>query len=72
MEQSLIILTEIMDTNLRDALTQRATPNHIHPISIDVAQGLLYLHSIQPHPLIHHDVSTPNVLLKADGNGYII
>ncbi|XP_065891206.1 uncharacterized protein [Dysidea avara] len=67
-----IILTEIMDTNLRDALTQRrATPNHIHPISMDVAQGLLYLHSIQPHPLIHRDVSAPNVLLKADGNGWV-
>ena len=67
-----IILTEIMDTNLRDALAdRRATPNHIHPISMDVAQGLLYLHSIQPHPLIHRDVSAPNVLLKADGNGWI-
>ena len=67
-----IILTEIMDTNLRDALVdKRATPNHIHPISMDVAQGLLYLHSIQPHPLIHCDVSAPNVLLKADGNGWI-
>ena len=67
-----IILTEIMDTNLRDALTQRrATPNHIHPISMDVAQGLVYLHSIQPHPLIHRDVSAPNVLLKADGNGWV-
>ena len=67
-----IILTEIMDTNLRQALTQRrATPNHIHPISMNIAQALLYLHSIQPHPLIHRDVSAPNVLLKADGNGWI-
>ena len=67
-----IILTEIMDTNLRQALTQRrATPNHIHPISMNIAQALLYLHSIQPHPLIHRDVSAPNVLLKADGDGWI-
>ena len=67
-----IILTEIMDANLRDALIdRRAAPNHIHPISMDVAQGLLYLHNIQPHPLIHRDVSAPNVLLKADGNGWI-
>ena len=71
-EHPAIILTEIMDTNLRDALTQRrATPNHIHPISVNIAQGLLYLHSIQPHPLIHRDVSAPNVLLKVDGNGWI-
>jgi len=67
-----IILTEIMDANLRDALVdRRVAPNHIHPVSMDVAQGLLYLHNIQPHPLIHRDVSAPNVLLKADGNGWI-
>ncbi|XP_065891202.1 polyubiquitin-like isoform X2 [Dysidea avara] len=67
-----IILTEIMDTNLRDALAdRRATPSQIHPISMDIAQGLLYLHSIQPHPLIHRDVSAPNVLLKVDGNEWV-
>ena len=38
---------------------------------MDIAQGLLYLHGIQPHPLIHRDVSAPNVLLKAAGNGWI-
>ena len=67
-----IIVIELMDCTLRAALAnRRATPNHIHPISMDVAQGLLYLHSIQPHPLIHRDVSAPNVLLKAAGNGWI-
>ena len=67
-----IIVIELMDSTLRAALAnRRATPNHIHPISMDVAQGLLYLHSIQPHPLIHRDVSAPNVLLKAAGNGWI-
>ena len=67
-----IIVIELMDCTLRAALAnRRATPNHIHPISMDVAQGLLYLHSIQPHPLIHRDISAPNVLLKAVGNGWI-
>ena len=67
-----IIVTELMDSTLRAALAnRRATPNHIHPISMDVAQGLLYLHSIQPHSLIHRDVSAPNVLLKASENGWI-
>ena len=67
-----IILIEMMDCTLRSALSNgRATPNHIHPISMGVAQGLLYLHSIQPHPLIHRDVSAPNVLLKAVSNGWI-
>ena len=67
-----IIVIELMDCTLRTALAnRRATPNHFLPISMDVAQGLLYLHSIQPHPLIHRDVSAPNVLLKAAGNGWI-
>ena len=67
-----IIVTELMDCTLRAALAiGTATPNHIHPISMDVAQGLLYLHSIQPHPLIHRDVSAPNVLLKAARNRWM-
>ena len=67
-----IIVIELMDCTLRAALAiRRVTPNHIHPISMDVAQGLLYLHSIQPHPLIHRDVSAPNVLLKTAGIGWI-
>ena len=67
-----IILIEVMDANLRDALAdRRVSPNHIHPIIAGVAQGLSYLHNIQPHPIIHRDVSAPNVLLKADDNGWI-
>ena len=68
-----IIVTELMVTNLREALSNgRATPNHIHPICMDVAQALSYLHDIQPHPVIHRDVSAPNVLLKAvDTGGWI-
>ena len=67
-----IIVIELMDCTLRATLTnRRATPNHIHPISMDIAQGLLYLHSVQPHPLIHRDVSASNVLLKVAGNGWI-
>jgi len=67
-----IIVTELMDTNLREALSDgRATPSHIYPICMDVAQALSYLHGIQPHPLIHRDVSAPNVLLKANNDGWI-
>ena len=67
-----IILTELMDCTLHFALAERtATSNHVHPISMDVAQGLLYLHSIQPHPLTHHNVSAPNVFLKAVRNRWI-
>ena len=67
-----IIIIEMMDCTLRSALADgTATPNHIHPICSNVAQGLAYLHSIQPHPLIHRDVSAPNVLLKAVSTGWI-
>ena len=67
-----IIVIEMMDCTLRFALSnRRVIPNHIHPICIDVADGLVYLHSIQPHPLIHRDVSAPNVLLKAVGAGWV-
>ena len=67
-----IIVIEMMDCTLRFALSnRRVIPNHIHPICIDVAEGLVYLHSIQPHPVIHRDVSAPNVLLKAVSTGWI-
>ena len=67
-----IIVIEMMDCTLRSALNDgTANLNHIHSICIDVAQGLVYLHSIQPHPVIHRDVSAPNVLLKAVGTGWI-
>ena len=67
-----IIVIEMMDCTLRSALADgTATVNHIHSICIDVAEGLAYLHSIQPHPLIHRDVSAPNILLKAVGTGWI-
>ena len=67
-----IIVIELMDCTLRVALVdRRATPNHIHPIIMDVAHGLLYLHGIQPHPLIHRDVSASNVLLKGTSNGWV-
>lgn len=67
-----IIVVELMDTNLRAALNNgTATPSQIHSIGLDVAQGLLYLHNIQPHPVIHCGVDASNVFLKATGNGWI-
>ena len=67
-----IIVIEMMDCTLRAALkNERVKLDHINSISMDVGQGLLYLHSIQPHPLIHFHVSACNVLLKACGYGWV-
>ena len=67
-----IIITELMDCTLYAALADHnVTLEHTHSISIDIAQGLLYLHNIQPQPIIHCNVNTPNVLLKKDKNRWI-
>ena len=57
-----IIVIELISCTLRTALKNKGVD--IFPISEDVAQGLLYLHSIKPYPLIHCDVNASNVYLK--------
>ena len=59
-----IILLEHMDMNLRTAYTDEVL-NRVTMLSIfcDVAYALHYLHE-QITPIIHRDVSAPNVLLK--------
>ncbi|XP_019853471.1 PREDICTED: probable serine/threonine-protein kinase DDB_G0271682 [Amphimedon queenslandica] len=59
-----LILTELMSTSLSHQLQKkRLTNKQILSIAQDVALGLNYLHLFQP-PIIHRDVSSPNVLLK--------
>ena len=59
-----LILTELLDTNLRRAYEEkRIFPAHHLGILRDVAYGLHHLHSLQT-PIIHRDVSAPNILLK--------
>ena len=59
-----IILTELMTTSLRAEL-EKGPIEHAHTssISLDVARALNYLHLMQPHPIIHRDISSANVLL---------
>ena len=65
-----MIITEIMDISLRGAYEKKQLSPV--PVSIclsimrDVAVGLNYLHCL-PDPIIHHDVSSANVLLESKG-----
>ena len=63
--QKMIILTELMPTSLRRELRRdNLSPDQAIPISLDVARALNYLHQMRPHPLIHRDISSANVLLE--------
>ena len=60
-----LILTELMSTSLNHELQRnRLTNQQILSIAQDVALGLNYLHLFKPQPIIHRDVSSPNILLK--------
>ena len=61
-----IIITELMDTNLRQAYHNAQLTNNGVKLNIlrDVSAALNYLH-LQPNPIIHRDVSSANVLLLA-------
>ena len=61
-----IIITELMDTNLRQAYHNAQLANNGVKLSIlrDVSAALNYLH-LQPNPIIHRDVNSANVLLLA-------
>ena len=64
-----IIITELMDTTLRQAYHNAQLTNNGVRLSIlrDVSAALNYLH-LQPNPIIHRDVSSANVLLLAQPN----
>lgn len=65
LEGEMVILSELMATSLRNHITvNQSTPEFCRAIALDTAKGLSYLHSIQPDPIIHRDVSSANVLLE--------
>jgi len=65
-EDPAVILIEMMDRSLRSALAKGdVVPDTSKPVYMDVARALHYLHNLQPYPVIHRDISAPNVLLKA-------
>ena len=70
-----LLLTELLDTNLRREYTRCHTENivfgkHVlQSIFLDVAYGLHCLHT-HNGPIIHRDLSAPNVLLKRLPNAH--
>ena len=65
LEGEMVILTELMPTSLRRELQReyQMSPRLTISIGLDVARALNYLHLMQPHLLIHRDISSANVLL---------
>ncbi len=65
-----ILLYELMATSLYNRLQQ--DPKLERPVIVqigcDISAALTYLHQWKPQPIIHRDVSTPNVLLEPLAN----
>ena len=69
-EGTAIILSELMPTSLRKKLEKsQMTHNQVIKIGKEVSLALNYLHLWKPHPILHRDVSSPNVLLEPCGGG---
>jgi len=63
-EESPLFVTELMELSLRQLLNNRPlSAGEVVTISLDVARALSYLHNKKPSPILHRDVSSPNVLL---------
>ena len=61
-DQTPLLVTELMECSLRERLFS-ITVEDVAVISLDVARALNYLHQ-KSRPIIHHDVSSANVLLR--------
>ena len=64
-----ILLYELMTTSLYKKMQEaHLTQPQIVDVGSDITSALTYLHSWKPHPIIHRDVSSPNVLMEPSGN----
>ena len=69
LENHPVILMELMDISLRSAYKRGNVKYHqVLKVFYDIASALHFLHT-RPDPVIHRDVSSANVLLKALYNG---
>ena len=63
-----LIVTELMPTSLRKEVEKGPMFRGVATcIAEDVASGLNYLHLWRPHPILHRDISSANVLLEPTG-----
>ena len=66
-----VILTELMETSLRNIISHSNMPlypRHIASIGTQVSQAVTYLHLRKPEPIIHRDITSANVLLNHGAN----
>lgn len=62
--EGLLLITELMDRSLRSLYEEQPLlKREVCIISLDVVLALNYLHKSLPHPIIHRDISSANVLL---------
>lgn len=60
-----ILLFELMTTSLSNVLYNRPIPRaQAISIGIQISYALAYLHLYKPTPIVHRDVSCPNILLE--------
>ena len=66
-----ILLYELMATSLHKKLQEGQPLTHpqIKDACCDITSALCYLHLWKPDPIIHRDVSSPNVLMEPLANG---
>ena len=66
-----VMLTELMPTSLHKELEKRElSKKQVISISRDVSCGLNYMHQQKPHPILHRDISSGDVLLEPLPNGW--
>ena len=67
--QNPILLFELMSASLCNVLQRTAlSRKQMVSISTQISYALAYLHLFKPTPIVHRDVSSPNVLLEPSSN----